>query len=147
MLNSLSTRRGSLQNGHITKHGSPHIRAMIIEVAHAIIQSKRNSKLKKFFLRVRARRGTKIGVIALARKVLCMLYHLLISQEFYQDDLLGKPRSVKHSGAHSTTSMSLDEMSRTIIKAGYEVRRNEYQKAVKAADLFILQFSWQLIFD
>jgi len=120
---------------------------MIIEVAHAIIQSKRNSKLKKFFLRVRARRGTKIGVIALARKVLCMLYHLLISQEFYQDDLLGKPRSVKHSGAHSTTSMSLDEMSRTIIKAGYEVRRNEYQKAVKAADLFILQFSWQLIFD
>jgi len=117
---------GKLINGHITKHGSPHIRSMIIEVAHAIIRTKRNSKLKKFFLRIKARRGAKIGVVALARKVLCILYHLLISQETYQDDLLGKPRSNKHSSVHSTIPMSLDEMIRTIIKAGYEVRRNEY---------------------
>jgi transposase len=117
---------GKLINGHITKHGSPHIRSMIIEVAHAIIRTKWNSKLKKFFLRIKARRGAKIGVVALARKVLCILYHLLISQETYQDDLLGKPRSNKHSSVHSTISMSLDEMIRTIIKAGYEVRRNEY---------------------
>ncbi len=30
---------GKLINGHITKHGSPHIRSMIIEVAHAIIRT------------------------------------------------------------------------------------------------------------
>jgi transposase len=117
---------GKLINGHITKHGSPHIRAMIVEVAHAIIRSKRNSRLKKFFLRIKARRGMKIGVVALARKVLCILYHLLIRQELYQDDLLDKPRSIKHPCSHSTVSMSLDEMIRAIIKAGYEVRRNEY---------------------
>ena len=117
---------GKLINGHITKHGSPHVRSMIIEVAHTIIRTKRNSRFKKFFLRIKARRGAKIGVVALARKVLCILYHLLISQETYQDDLLGKPRSNKHSSVHSTISMSLDEMIRTIIKAGYEVRRNEY---------------------
>jgi transposase len=117
---------GKLINGHITKHGSPHIRSMIIEVAHAIIRTRRDTKLKKFFLRIKARRGTKIGVVALARKVLCILYHLLIHQEIYQDDLLGKPRNIKHPNAYSTTSMSLDEMIKTIIKAGYEVRRNEY---------------------
>jgi transposase len=117
---------GKLINGHITKHGSPHIRSMIIEVAHAIIRTKRDSKLKKFFLRVKARRGTKIAVVALARKVLCILYHLLIHQEFYQDGLLGKRRHIKHPGECSTASMSLDEMIRTIIKAGYEVRRIEY---------------------
>ena len=100
---------------------------MIVEVAHAIIRSKRNSRLKKFFLRIKARRGTKIGVVALARKVLCILYHLLISRELYQDDLLDKPRSIKHYPClHSTVPMSLDEMIRAIIKAGYEVRRNEY---------------------
>lgn len=117
---------GKLINGHITKHGSPHIRRMIIEVAHAIVRSKRNSKLKKFFLRIRARRGTKIAVVALARKVLCILYHLLINNEPYQDDLLGKPRKVRHSFAQSIASMSLDEMIQTLVKAGYEVRRNEY---------------------
>jgi transposase len=117
---------GKLINGHITKHGSPHIRSMIIEVAHAIIRTRRDTKLKRFFLRIKVRRGTKIGVVALARKVLCILYHLLIHQELYHDDLLGKPRSIRHSSACSTTSMSLDEMIKTIIKAGYEVRRNEY---------------------
>jgi transposase len=61
---------GKLINGHITKHGSPHIRSMIIEVAHAIIRTKRDTRLKKFFLRIKARRGTKIGIVALARKVL-----------------------------------------------------------------------------
>jgi transposase len=116
---------GKQINGHITKHGSPHIRSMIIEVAHAIIRTKRNSRLKKFFLRVKARRGMKIGVVALARKVLCILYHLLISQETYQDDLLSKPRSVRYSNVQST-SMSLDEMIKTIIKAGYEVKKNGY---------------------
>jgi transposase len=117
---------GKLINGHITKHGSPHIRSMIIEVAHAIIRTRRDTKLKKFFLRIKARRGTKIGVVALARKVLCILYHLLIHQEIYHDDLLGKPRKIKHLSAYSTISMSLDEMIKTIIKAGYEVRKNEY---------------------
>jgi len=116
---------GKLINGHITKHGSPHIRGMIIEVAHAIILTKRISKLKKFFLRIKARRGAKIGIVALARKVLCILYHLLIRREFFQDDLIGKPRSIKNSRLHSITAMSLDEMIKTIIKAGYEVRKNE----------------------
>ena len=113
---------GKLINGHITKHGSPHIRGMIIEVAHAIIRTKRNSKLKKFFLRIKARRGTKIGLVALARKVLCILYHLIIRQETYQDASLGKTRSVKYSNVQSI-SMSLDEMIKTIIDAGYEVRK------------------------
>lgn len=64
--------------------------------------------------------------VALARKVLCMLYHLLIHQEIYHDDLLEKPRKIKHLNEYSITSMSLDEMIKTIIKSGYGVRKNEY---------------------
>jgi hypothetical protein len=51
---------------------------------------------------------------------------LLFDQNEYQDELLSKPRNIKLPDVHSTTSMSLDEMIKTIIKAGYEVRRNEY---------------------
>jgi len=116
---------GKLINGHITKHGSPHVRRIIIEVAHAIILTKKLSKLKKFFLRVKARRGAKIGIVALARKVLCILYHLLVSRELYQDDLLNKPRCIKKPRMHPIAAMELDEMIRTIIRAGYEVRKNE----------------------
>lgn len=116
---------GKLINGHITKHGSPHVRRIIIEVAHAIILTKKLSKLKKFFLRVKARRGAKIGIVALARKVLCILYHLLVSRELYQDDLLNKPRCIKKPCLHPIAAMELEEMIRTIIRAGYEVRKNE----------------------
>ncbi len=116
---------GKLINGHITKHGSPHLRRIIIEVAHAIILTKKLSKLKKFFLRVKARRGAKIGIVALARKVLCILYHLPVRREFYQDDLLNKPRCIKNPRLHHIAAMDLDEMIRTIIRAGYEVRKNE----------------------
>jgi len=48
---------------------------------------------------------------------------LLINREFYKDDLLEKPRSIKGSRIHSTEVMSLDEMIKTIVRAGYEVRR------------------------
>lgn len=119
---------GKLINGHITKHGSPHIRRIIIEVAHAIILTKKLSKLKKFFLRIKARRGAKIGIVALARKVLCILYHLLVRRELYQDDLLSKPRCTKNPRLHPKTELDLDEMIRTIIKAGYEVRKNEHME-------------------
>ena len=114
---------GKLINGHITKHGSPHIRAMIIEVAHAIIRTKRDSKLKKFFLRIKSRRGAKIGVVALARKVLCILHHLMINRETYQDDSIDKPRAIRYSRIESA-SLSLDEMIRTLINAGFEVKKN-----------------------
>ncbi len=123
---SIYQSAGKQINGHITKHGSPHIRSMIIEVAHAIIRTRQDTKLKRFFLRVKARRGMKIGVVALARKVLCILYHLLINQEIYQDELLERPRNIRHPSASSTTPMSLDDMINTIIKAGYEVKRKEY---------------------
>ena len=68
----------------------------------------------------------KIGVVALARKVLCILYHLLISQETYKDDLLSKPKNCLRYSNVQSTSMGLDEMIKTIIKAGYEVKKNEY---------------------
>ena len=40
---------GKLITGHITKHGSPHVRRMLIEVAHAISRTKADSNLKRFY--------------------------------------------------------------------------------------------------
>ena len=69
----------------ITKQGSKHIRRMLIQIAYAISRTKK-SKLKRFFLRTQAKKGSKVAAVALARKVLCILHHLLINQEMYQED-------------------------------------------------------------
>jgi len=55
----------------ITKQGSKHVRRMLVQVAHAISRT-RSSRLKSFFMRIKAKKGTKVAVVALARKVLCI---------------------------------------------------------------------------
>jgi transposase len=71
---------GKLYTGPITKMGSKHLRWILVQVAHAASRVK-NSMLRRFFLRVRGRRGYNVAIVALARKILCILYHLLINQE------------------------------------------------------------------
>jgi transposase len=80
---------GKLITGSITKHGSRHIRWILVQVARVIARG-RNSKLKRFFLRVKTKKGSNVAVVALARKVLCILHHLLINREMYKEDGINK---------------------------------------------------------
>jgi hypothetical protein len=89
-----------LHTGCITKHGSKHLRWIMIQIAHAA-SKKNGSKLRKFYLRIRARTGDNVAIVALARKILCILHHLLMNQEVYEE--LG--------GAKKTKSVKLDQLS------------------------------------
>jgi transposase len=82
-----------LVTGSITKHVSSHLRWMLVQVAHAIAHTK-NTKLKRFFLRVRAKKGYKVAIVALARKVLCILHHLLTNQEVYVEEGVKEPKAI-----------------------------------------------------
>ena len=114
-----------LLTGSITKQGSKHIRWILVQVAQAAAK-KRGSKLRKFFLRVKARKGHNVAVVALARKILCILHHLLMNQEIYQEDGIEKSRPAKIDWSSATTDkMSLETMIQIIAKAGYEVRKIE----------------------
>jgi len=73
-----------LHTGCITKHGSKHLRWIMVLVAHAA-SKKIGSKLRRFYLRVRSRRGANVAIVALARKILCILCHLLTNQEMYEE--------------------------------------------------------------
>jgi len=47
-----------LVTGSITKTGSKHVRRMLVQVAHAISRTK-NTVLKKFFLKIQAKKELK----------------------------------------------------------------------------------------
>ena len=108
--------------GSITKQGSKHIRRILVEVAHAVTRTKGRSKLKNFFLRIQAKKGTNIAAVALARKVLCIVYHLLIMQEMYQEDEHGNDNGVEYICV-PRQMISLDDMIQYLTTAGYEVRK------------------------
>lgn len=110
--------------GGITKQGSKHIRRMLIQVAYAISRAK-DSKLKRFFLRIQAKKGSKVAAVALARKGLCILHHLLIKQEMYAEDTNKKNMRQKASVSPSSIEMTIEEMIDCIIRAGYIVTKSE----------------------
>lgn len=114
---------GKLITGRITKHGSPHVRRMLIEVAHAVSKTKGNSKLKRFYLKIKARRGPKVAIVALARKILCILHHLIINRERFEDESATKPRRLAKVGTSSPTGQIIADAIQILVTAGYVVRK------------------------
>ena len=118
----VSQSADKLVTGSITKQGSKHVRRMLVQVAHAISKSK-NSKLKRFFMRILAKKGKKKAIVALARKVLCILHHLLVNREKYQDSEMSKTKKVKLNWASSPVQMTEQDMINVLVDAGYKVQK------------------------
>ena len=68
-------------HGRITKAGPAHARGMLVEAAWSA--SKAPGPLRAFYQRVRARRGMQIAVVATARKLAVLCWHLMIKGEDY----------------------------------------------------------------
>jgi transposase len=68
-------------HGRITKAGPAHARGMLVEAAWAA--AKAPGPLRGFYLRVRAKRGMQVAVVATARKLAVLCWHLIIKGEDY----------------------------------------------------------------
>jgi transposase len=68
-------------HGRITKAGPAHARGMLVEAAWSA--SKAPGPLRAFYQRVRSRRGMHIAVVATARKLAVLCWHLTIKGEDY----------------------------------------------------------------
>lgn len=68
-------------HGRITRQGRAHARGMLVEAAWAAVKSP--GPLRAFFTRTRARRGMQIAVVATARKLAVLCWHLIIKGEDY----------------------------------------------------------------
>ncbi|WP_168735466.1 IS110 family RNA-guided transposase [Cohnella fermenti] len=83
-----------------TSSGNPHIKSVLVECAWAASRTKRTYLAAKFW-KLAARRGKKKALIALAHKMLIIVYHLLHRQQPYLDlgedylDTLGRDSKAK----------------------------------------------------
>ena len=115
---------GKLRTGKITKLGSKHMRRILVEVAHAISRTKKSTRLKRFYLRVLAKSSKKAATVALARKVLCILYHLLVKREDYQEPEVKRTKPKIANFISPIGIMNIDEMIKIISQAGYLVEKD-----------------------
>ena len=70
-----------IHHGHISKQGASTARHVLCEAAHATMLAP--GPLRAFGQRVRARRGSKIATVAVARKLTCPTWHMLTRRQDY----------------------------------------------------------------
>ena len=109
-------------SGKITKHGSEHLRWILVQAAKAAGRTV-NTTFRKFFNRIAYRKGGNTATVALARKILCILWHLLIKKELYVDPLKNakptKPPVVQKFSKNSRSDVQ--KAIDFIIECGFEV--------------------------
>jgi len=68
-----------VEHGRITKQGRSELRAVLVQAAHAVLAVKDGAAapLQRWHARVARRRGKKTALVALARKLLTIAFHLL----------------------------------------------------------------------
>jgi len=69
--------------GSITKAGRSHLRWVMVEAAHIAVRY--DLVLGPFFCRLRARKGTNVAIVATARKMLVIIWHLLTADGIYRN--------------------------------------------------------------
>jgi len=108
----------------ITKQGSKNLRTILVEIAHVVARMK-NTKFARFFKRIMARKNYNVAITALARKLICVIYHLLINQELYEEGgakaIASKP---DENDRISRPGEKMHDKVAAIVDAYYRVNRN-----------------------
>jgi transposase len=81
---------GVTHMGHINRDGRHEVRKVLLQCAHTVARMKSydSRPLRDFFERVMKKRGKKIAVVALARKLLTIAYGVLKSGNPYDPKML-----------------------------------------------------------
>jgi transposase len=105
--------------GHITKQGSRWLRRSLVEAAHAAIKVK-SSVFRRMYLRIAQRRSKKTAIVAVARKLLTIVWHLLVCGELYVEEGFSKKKPLRLR-LDGLDELSLDGMVEVLRRAGYTV--------------------------
>jgi len=109
-------------SGKITKHGSEHLRWILVQAAKAAGRTV-NTSFRKFFDRISYRSGGNTASVALARKILCILWHLLSNKELYIDPM-ENAKKTKLPIIQKSTRDSKEDIQKAIdfiVECGFKV--------------------------
>lgn len=118
---SLHQSAGLTVLGSITKQGSRWLRWNMVEVAHCAVRV-RGCRFRDFFMRVRAKKGSHTAYVAVARKMLTVVWHLLVNGETYVEE--GFSKAIAKAKFSYAGHVPLEEMAEVLRNAGYTVVAN-----------------------
>jgi len=111
-------------NGRITRRESKVARWILIQVAQAAAR-KNGSMLNDFFERKKKTIGHSKAIVALARKIVTILWHFITNDEMYEDELGYKKGEVQKRKIIESEELSVDERISIISKIYAIVKKEE----------------------
>ena len=95
-----------IKSTRISRAGS-YFKPLLVQVANALVRSKKHPEFADRYRRIKARRGHKKAIIAICRMLLTAIWHILTDLKPYTPEGFLEPRPVKESKV-LTTSQALN---------------------------------------
>lgn len=97
---------GKRKLGAITKMGNAYLRAMLVQAAWALMNMRCSDPLKYWGMRISKKRGKRVAVVAVARRLAGILWAMWKNNKAYNPELLGKQsaRGKRKEAAETQTS-------------------------------------------
>ena len=95
-----------IKSTRISRAGS-YFKPILVQVANALIKSKRHPELTNRYRRIKARRGHKKAIIAICRMILTSIWHILSDLKPYTPEGFLESRPVNEAKV-LTTSQALN---------------------------------------
>ena len=105
-----------IKSTRISRAGS-YIKPVLVQIANALIKSKKHPEFTDRYRRIKARRGHKKAIIAICRMLLTAIWHILSDLKPYTADGFLEPRPVNESRV-LTTSQALNLLK----QRGYTIK-------------------------
>ena len=105
-----------IKSTRISRAGS-YIKPVLVQIANALIKSKKHPEFTDRYRRIKARRGHKKAIIALCRMLLTAIWHILSDLQPYTAEGFLEPRPVNESRV-LTTSQALNLLK----QRGYTIK-------------------------
>ncbi len=118
---AINESAGKSSNGHITKKGNKFLRTILVLAANSIAIGRPN-KLRFFYQRIKAKKGHKKAIVALARKLVSIIHHLLKFKEMYSEEE-GEQKKFKLPKFIPVKDFSIDDMIGILCEAGYSINK------------------------
>lgn len=96
---------GKRKSTSITK-GNPYIKSILCEIAW-IITGKRNTYLSAWYWRIKQKKGAKKAIVALARKLLVIIYTILKQGTLFDENCFETRRKTVNKNRYPITFVSL----------------------------------------
>jgi hypothetical protein len=112
-------------NSCITKRGSKVARWILIQIAHVVASRTKDNILRDFFHRKKASIGFNKAIVALAHKIARTIWHLVVNDEFYTDNLGYEKKNKGFSHPIALTEIPVDECISIIFQANTILRQKD----------------------